>query len=400
MKILFVTTEAEPFAVVGGLGVVMRALPAALRDLEADARIFIPRYLKVDNEKWNLKVIYEGLKVPTENQKGPKEIICNVKFHDPSAQKSEAPVPTYFLENMEYYEQRANVYGYADDVVRWMLLCRGALEFLRVSAWVPDVIVCTDWHCGLLANIHRNFYADDPVISKIPVVLSIHSLASQMSGAQPRFIAEGDADDGHTLLPAFEDPLLLKVNGMKRGIINADIINTVSSTYAKEITTPEYGQGLDPLLRKKSEQKRLEGIINGLDYAYWNPESDEVIEHHFSRNDSGPRAQNKAVLQKFFELPEREDVFVIGIVSRMVIQKGIDLLESITPALLQDLRIQLIAVGEGDPRIMDILLNLQKLFPQSVAAKFSYQAKLPRLIYAGADVVLIPSRFEPSGLTQ
>lgn len=401
LKVLFVTTEAEPFVAVGGLGAVMHTLPVALRGLECDARIFIPRYLKVDDEKWHLKIIHEGLRVPTENQKGPKELICNVKFYEPRGENREvASVPAYFLENMEYYEQRANVYGYADDVVRWMLLSRGALEFLKVSPWIPEVIVCTDWHIGLLANLHKTFYGDDPKLSRIAIVHSIHSLASQMTGSQPRFIPEEEKDDGFTLLPSFEDPRLLKVNGMKRGIINADIINTVSSTYAKEITTARYGEGLDQLLAKKSEQGRLLGIINGLDYSSWNPEKDEVIKYNFSKDNLTPRVKNKATLQENFELPPRSDDFVVGIVARMIIQKGIDLLEAIAPTLLQDLPIQLVAVGEGDPRIMDILLNLKKRFPDQVGVKFTYDNQLPRMIYAGADVVLIPSRFEPSGLTQ
>ena len=395
LRILFVSTEAEPFAISGGLGTVMHSLPRALRKLGHDARLMIPRYLSVDPQKWQLKIAYEGLQVPTENQKGPKELICNVKRYDPKT--PDDPVTTYFLENKEYYEQRANIYGYADDSVRWALLCRGTLEFLKKSDWVPEVIVVTDWHSGRLPNLLKTVYQDDPKLSQIATVLSIHNLRAQGS-FDYRFLTEADIDDGYSLLPSFEDPRLLKVNGMRRGIIYADVINTVSETYAKEITTPIYGQGLDELLRKR--QDVLTGIINGIDYSNWIPETDPLVPHKFSVKNLPARAKNKAALQKRFELPVTNEAFVVGIVARMVPQKGIDLLETIIQQLLQELPLQLVVLGEGESRIMELFLNLKKIFPENVAAHFKFEAELPHLIFAGADAVLIPSRFEPSGLTQ
>lgn len=398
LKILFVTTEAEPFASSGGLGAVMHALPKALKELGQDARLMIPRYLQVDSEKWHLATEYRGLTVPTQNQKGATELICNVKRFDPNG--GSAPVTTYFLENMEHYEQRANIYGYADDAVRWMLLCRGVLEFLKVADWVPDVVVCSDWHTGFLPNILRTFYQNDPRLSRIVVVHSIHNLTAQMSGKRHRFVSPEDIDDGRSLLPAFEDPQLLKMNGMRRGIIYADANNTVSQTYAREITTAEYGEGLEQVLLKKMQEGRLAGILNGLDYAIWNPEKDEFLRYPFSAKNLGERVKNKAVLQERFELPQKKDFIVIGIVARMVRQKGIDLLEPIIQPLLRDLPVQLVGVGEGETSIMEFLLNLKKLFPEQVAMRFEYSHEFAHLIYAGADAVLIPSRFEPSGLTQ
>lgn len=395
MRVLFVSTEADPFVIVGGLGTVMHALPWALKKLGNDVRMMVPRYLKVDSEKWQLETVCEGLKVPTENQKGPKELICNVKRYSPKTPAD--PVMTYFLENMEYYEQRANVYGYADDTVRWALLSRGTLEFLRQSDWVPNVIVVTDWHSGLLPNILKTFYQDDTRLSKIATVLSIHNLGSQGS-FDYRFITETEFDDGYSLLPAFEDPRMLRVNGMRRGIIFADAINTVSETYAKEITTPTYGSGMDELLRKR--QDVLTGIINGIDYSQWTPETDSRVPHNFSSSSLSAREKNKAALQKHFKLPVTDDAFVVSIVARMKPQKGIDLLETIIRPLLEELPMQLVVLGEGESRIMELFQNLQKLFPESVAVHLRFEKDLPRLIFAGADVALVPSRFEPSGLTQ
>lgn len=395
MRVLFVSTEAGPFVMVGGLGAVMDALPRALKMLGVDVRMMVPRYLKVDPIKWRLETVCEGLKVPTENQKGPKELICNVKRYSPK--NPEDPVTTYFLENMEYYEQRANVYGYADDTVRWALLSRGTLEFLKQCEWTPEVIVVTDWHSGLLPNILKTFYRDDPRLSKIATVLSIHNLGSQGS-FDYRFITEAEFDDGYSLLPAFEDPRMLKINGMRRGIIYADAINTVSETYAREITTPSYGAGLDELFRKR--QDVLAGIINGIDYSQWAPYADPLIPHNFSADNLAEREKNKAVLQERFGLPVTDAAFVVSIVARMKPQKGIDLLEAVIRPLLEELPMQLVVLGEGESRIMELFLNLQKLFPENVAAHFRFEKDLPRLIFAGADVALVPSRFEPSGLTQ
>lgn len=395
LRILFVTTEAEPFVTVGGLGAVMYALPQALKKLGHDVRLMLPRYLKIDDEKWQLKMEYAGLKVPTENQEGPKELVCNVKRYDPNGEKN-APVLTYFLENMEYYEQRANVYGYADDAVRWALLSRGVLEFLKTSKWTPDVVVTSDWQIGIFSNYLKTLYQNDPKLSRIATVLSIHNLAHQGS-FNYKFIPEEQTDDGYSLMPAMEDPRLLKINGMRRGIVHADAINTVSQTYAREIMTPAYGAGLDELLRKR--QDIVTGILNGIDYSQWNPET-SAIAHRFSPSSLAERKKNKRALQERFELPQNDGVFVAGIVARMDTQKGIDLLEPIIQPLLRDLPLQLVVLGEGESRIMEIFLNMKTIFPDQVSAKFTFDPKLSHIIFAGADVALIPSRFEPSGLTQ
>src|SRR3989344_6074680 len=171
LHILFVSTEAEPFVGVGGLGAVMHALPRALTELGHDVRLMIPKYLKINEEEWNIKMELEGLEVPTDNENEPKKIICNVKRSDPDNAKG-APVIVYFLENMEYYEQRSNVYGYADDPIRWALLSRGVLEFLKVTEWVPDIIVCSDWQIGFLPNYLKTSYKDVRRLSKIATIFS------------------------------------------------------------------------------------------------------------------------------------------------------------------------------------------------------------------------------------
>ncbi|MBD3208683.1 MAG: glycogen synthase, partial [Candidatus Nealsonbacteria bacterium] len=170
LKILFVGSEAAPFAKAGGLGDVMYSLPLAIKRAGHDARIMIPRYGTIDPEEYDLKMKLSGLKVPTDQPAPYPNLICNVKEY--TGNKS---VPAYFLENMEYYEKRANVYGYSDDHIRWALLCRGTIEFLRRSSWVPDIIVASDWQTGLLPDYLHTRYQDDPVVSQIPVVFFINN---------------------------------------------------------------------------------------------------------------------------------------------------------------------------------------------------------------------------------
>lgn len=397
LKVLFVATEAAPFAKVGGLGSVMLSLPKALADLGHDARVMIPKYLSIDENFHNLKTEYKDLQVPTENENGPAHLICNVKRCDVEPDSS-AVVPTYFLENQEYYEQRANVYGYADDNVRWALLCRGALEFIKVNkSWVPDVIVSCDWQTGLIPNYIKTTYQKDPVLAKISTVFSIHNLFYQAT-YDHRFVSEMDYDDGHSPVPGFFNERLQKINWMRRGVMYADVINTVSPNYAKEIMTKEYGELLDELLRERKAV--ISGILNGIDYEVWNPETDSYISRKYNTKTLQNREENKKALQERFNLPVDKDAFILTYVGRLSKQKGLDLLFPIIHILLQELPLQLIIVGEGESDIMGFFHDLETKFPKQVANHLKFDSILPHIVFAGADAVLVPSRFEPCGLIQ
>lgn len=228
LKVLFISAEVAPYVFVGGLGQVMKALPSSLRKLGVDARIFMPKYALIDEKKYPLVTILEGLKVPTDSPEN-ENLICNVKKYTPR----EPDAPTFFLENMEYYEKRANVYGYSDDPIRFALLCRGALEFLKKSDWIPDIINATDWHTGFLPNYLKTKYAQVSKLSKITTVFSIHNLFHQ-GIFDHRTISELDFDDGKAeIAPLFSDRLI-KQNFMKRGIIYADLVNTVLKPILKK----------------------------------------------------------------------------------------------------------------------------------------------------------------------
>ncbi len=392
LKVLFIGSEAAPFAKAGGLGDVMYSLPLALKKLGQDARVMIPKYGTIDEKKYRIKMELKGLKVPTDQPGENPYLICNVKKYN-----GRFAAPTYFLENMEYYEKRANVYGYSDDHIRWVLFSRGVIEFLKKSKWVPDIIIASDWQTGLLANYLKTTYRGDPLLSKIKIIYSIHNIHYQ-GMCDFRFIPESEKDAGREPIPDFFNPRLAKLNWLLRGIMYSDIITTVSPTYAKEITTPEYGEGLDKILSEK--QDKIYGILNGIDYEKYNPAKSPLIPFRFNLKNIIKRKENKAFLQKKFGLPQNENTFLVGIVSRLAEQKGFDLLEKIIFPLLENANIQIVCVGDGEARYKEMLQKASDSFPEKIKCFFEFDYSLPHLIFAGADSILIPSKFEPCGIVQ
>ena len=393
LKILFIGTEVTPYSQVGGIGRVLFFLPQALMRLGHDVRVMIPKYGKIDEKRFPLKMEYEGLRVPTGEKKEQKYLICNVKTH----KLSDGP-QIYFLENMEYYEKRANEYGYVDDPIRFALLCRGSLELLKnQDKWIPDIINCNDWHTGLIPQYLKSYYKDDPKFEKIVTIFTIHNLFYQGS-FDHRFVSELDFDDGRSAIPSFFSDRIHKLNPMRRGIIYSDLINTVSPTYAKEILTSQYGEGLDSLLREV--RTKLYGILNGIDYDEFNPSSDKIIYQNYSVSSLESRRQNKAELQREFNLKVDPEIPVLGISSRLDEQKGLDLVTSIMEYVLEEFQVQLVVNGGGESRFLSFFQELEKKYPQQVGTNLSYNYSLPRHIFSGADVFLMPSKFEPCGIAQ
>lgn len=378
---------------VGGLGEVMYSLPKALRDLGHDARVMIPKYASMDVEKFIFKSELRELKIVSATADQTGLFICNVLRYDNEKGATEA----YFLENEEYYEKRANTYGYSDDAVRWALLSRGVLEFLKQSVWKPDVIVASDWQTGLIPNYLHTVYKDDPALSKIAVLFSIHNLSYQ-GMFDHHFVSDMDFDSGQEEIPEFDNPRLLKLNFMRRGIMRADAINTVSPTYAREIIMPEYGELLNDLLSER--RSRLFGILNGINYEDYDPGKDPNIKINYNVKNISRRKGNKAILQNKFNLEEKEDVPLLGIISRLTDQKGFGLFFDTARSLLNNFNFQLMVLGSGDANFMSFFQDLINEYPKRVAGHFTYDETLPRLILAGADSILIPSKFEPCGLTQ
>jgi starch synthase len=392
LKVLIVAPEVSPYANVGGFARVTAYLSRALIDLGHDVRLFMPKFGFIDEEKYPMEVVYRGLKVPTGTPKTP-HLICNVKLN-----VIPGGAPTYFLENMEYYEKRANVYGYSDDPRRWALLSRGALEFLRTQDWSPNIVHCNDWETGFVPNYLRTTYEKDEKLLPISTVFTIHNLMYQ-GIFDHRTVSELDFDDGRSQIASFFSERLNKQNFMRRGIIFSDVVNTVSKTYAKEALTPEYGEGLHKLLLEV--RSKLYGILNGIDYTEFNPQKDPLLEQNYGVGSLDKRVENKLALQREFDLKEDEDSFTIGFIGRLSKQKGLDLILEILPHFFKEFKdAQFFQVGGGDGDLIDALKKLKSKFPDQVGIHPMPNFTLPRLLFSGCDVMLMPSRFEPSGQVQ
>ncbi len=389
-KILFVATEAGPYATVGGFASVIAYLTKELRRRGHDVRIFMPKFGFMDEEKYKTRMVYEGLKVPTGDETNPY-LVCNVKTTVSNS------VQAYFLENQEYYELRANVYSYSDDPTRWALLSRGCLEFIKAGLFVPDIIHCHDWHTGLIPNYLKTEYKNDPLLNELATVFTIHNLAIQ--GVQDmNNVSELDFDDGRSPVSSFFDQRLNKQNFMRRGIIYADAINTVSKKYSREILTPEFGNGLDKLLNEL--RSKLYGIVNGLDYEAFDPAKDTLIETNYDKNSLDVRVENKIALQKEFDLAADDNKILFGFVGRLDWQKGVDLMIHTLEHVLSEFDVQFVQVGGGDVALADMLRELKGKFPDKVGIHPHLNYTLSRLLFAGCDVILYPSRFEPCGIVQ
>jgi len=392
LKILMVGAEVSPFANVGGYARVLAYLSKSLNRAGHDCRVFMPKFGSIDEAKYPMQLLKVGITVPTDFTEGVTELICNVK----TCQLPGNP-RVYFLENQEYYEKRANVYGYSDDPVRWALLCRGALEFIRQGDWVPDIIQFNDWHGGCGPNYLKTTYAADPILSHVISVFTIHNLKFQ-GVFDHHTVSEMDFDDGHSPIESFFSPRLLKQNFMRRGIMYADLVNTVSETYAHEIMTPDFGEGLDKLLQEV--RGKLFGVTNGIDYEEFNPATDRYIVKNYDVNTLGTRSENKLALQKEFGLKQNPNIPIIAFVGRLDQQKGIDLILDIVHPLMRDFDVQFVQVGGGDLGYVDAFKKLQEQYPEKVRVHPLPNFTLPRLIFSGADIGLAPSKFEPCGLTQ
>ena len=389
LKILFVSPEVAPYSKVGGLADVAWALPRALREMGHDVRIITPKFGLIDDSKYDFEMVMNQLAIEAGQD---KKIICNVK-------QGIIPgdIPVYLLENEEYYEIRANVYGYADDTRRWALLCRGALEFLHRFEWTPDIIHANDWLTGFAPNDLATKYKEDSRLNKIATLFSIHNIANQ-GRFNHRTVSELDRDDGQSAMPDLMSDKTLKLNGMRRGIIHSDIITTVSDTYARQILDPEYGAGLDRLLREL--RTKLFGVLNGLDTTVFNPKTDNDIWVNYDWKTIEKKKENKLAFQKEFGLTQNPDVPMIGFVGRFDVQKGLELIYDSLQTLLPVMDFQFVIVGSGTDSTENAFHQLMKKYPKRVGGHLMISKIIGQQIYAASDIFLMPSKYEPCGLAQ
>lgn len=386
-RILFVAPEMFPLAKTGGLADVIGALPKALAKRGHDVRVLLPKYRATYAVDHRTERVLELPNIPF----GTFSLGCGI---DASDVLEGDGVTTYLVEHFGLYD-RDRLYGYGDDWVRFGLLCKVAIELPKALNWRPDIIHCHDWQSGLVAAYLKTIYRDDPFFVGTATVFTIHNLAYQ--GCFDPSVREALG-----LPPETFQMHGLEFHGrfsfLKGGLYYADMLTTVSPRYAQEIQTETFGEGLHGLLRDRAQQGRLVGILNGVDYEIWNPQTDKLIPARYNVRTvtKGKTANRQALLQRVGLTDNGE--MVIGIVSRLAHQKGFDIVASASDALLR-LPVKLVVLGAGEKE--PLFADLQKRYPDKVAAKLGVvDEELAHLIYAGADTFLMPSRFEPCGLGQ
>ncbi|MHA2250403.1 MAG: glycogen synthase, partial [Candidatus Kariarchaeaceae archaeon] len=383
MKILWLTSELDPFVKVGGLADVSNALPKAIALLNHDIRILMPFYGFLESFKESLDFICE---IETPHLDNP------IKLWKGSLPRSNVPI--YFLEHS--LTMSASAYGEIDDdnpdlALRFALLSWFSTVLPSHINWYPEILHCNDWVSAPATAFLRQERESSEV--NTTSLLTIHNLAYQgweRSSALHQFGLD------HEYLKDLTDNSDI-TNYLKLGIINSDLITTVSETYAKEIQTPDYGSGLDTELI--SHTQPIQGIVHGIDTEIWDPAIDENIPHTYDAHDLSGKSKCKTELQNKLNLPNNSNTFVVGLISRIVHQKGFDLLINAIPTILER-DIQIIILGTGDREIENQLEGMQDQWGDKLSVNITYDKKLARLIFSGSDAFLIPSRYEPCGLTQ
>ena len=387
-KIAFVGSECYPFVKTGGLGDVMYALPRALVKEGCEVRVILPLYACIP-QKYKEKLEYKGSFMMDQTQEGRTFFV--------GIMETEMDGVIYdFVENREFFDWGNPYTGLWEDIPKYCYFSKASLAILNYLKWIPDVIHCHDWQAALVPLYKRTKFWDTPVGSA-KTVLTIHNLRFQgICGIQHLKYWSGLKDD------LFDYPVLKRnedeANMFKGGLAFADRITTVNETYAEEIQTPAFGEGLDAHLRYHSP--RLSGIVNGIDVDIWNPDTDQLLAATYNADTclEGKYA-NKRALQEKLGLDVDENKMVIGLISRLTDQKGLDLVDAIFPNLI-DGNTQVVVLGTGDPRYENAFRYFESEYKGSVCAYISYNETLAHLIYAGADAFLVPSLFEPCGLTQ
>jgi len=389
MKILIAAPEVVPFAKTGGLADVAGALPKALKELRHDVRVILPKYKMVDGKKYDLSKIYDGIKVPV----GDKIELADIY----EATIPGTKVPVYFIDNEKYFG-RDGLYqnkgvDYPDNCERFTFYSRAVLEFLKKSGWKPDLINANDWQSALVIMYLKTLYKDDPFFSHISTVYSIHNMGYQGTFPPEQIKMTGL---GWEYFNSESLEFYGKIALTKAGFVYADVINTVSPQYSLEIQTSEYGHGLEGLI--KSRAKDVYGIVNGIDYDLWNPAVDPYIVKKYDPRTIAQKAVNKSALQKKNGLPQ-SDVPLIGIISRLADQKGFDILAQDIENIMR-MNLQLVLLGTGEPKYHELFTQMKKKYPERIGLNLGFDAALAQLIYAGSDMFLMPSRYEPCGLGQ
>ena len=399
LRILFVTTEVTPFARTGGLGDVCGSLPTALTALGHDVRVLMPLYQSLRDQQVPMTPVLIDLEVPLVFGTRRARVWQGQLPSGAEASDSQSPiVPVYFIEQDDYFA-RPRLYGdangdYPDNPLRFLFFARAALALPERLAWFPHVVHCHDWHTGLIPAFLRFLPGLDPRMGEARTIFTIHNLAYQ--GSFPAWVF------GATGLPAsLYQPSGVEfyggMNFMKAGLVYADRVTTVSPTYADEICTPAGGFGLDGVLRERREV--LSGIVNGADYTIWNPATDPQLAAPYTTTDLAGKVTDKLALLRTFGLPEDAKTPVLSMVTRVVDQKGVDIVADAMGRLLA-LNVRFVMVGSGEARYEQMFTDWARRAPERIGVRLGFSDAVAHQIQAGSDMLLLPSRYEPCGLTQ
>lgn len=390
LKICLVSSEVAPLAKTGGLADVVAALGAELARRGHDVRVFMPLYRRIREADQPL-VPAPGMGNLTVSL-GPHS--GRISVYNTVIERTGLIVSC--IDCPELYDREGIYTADADEHLRFALLARGSLAACQATAWAPDIVHCNDWHAGLLPLYLKLLSSWEELFANTRTALTIHNIGYQgVVGAEA--IHDLGLDDARHLLHQ-EDLAAGKINFLKTGLLYADAITTVSRTYAEEIQTEELGMGLDGLLRERAS--RLVGIVNGVDYGEWSPEQDTLIPANFSARDLSGKLENKRTLLESLGLAPGDDVPVFGIVSRLVFQKGFELLFEPLAEMLAGRDVRVTVLGSGEAKYEEAFAALQRRFPGRMCFYRGYDNKLAHLIEAGCDAFLMPSKYEPCGLNQ
>ncbi|MDO5724820.1 MAG: glycogen synthase GlgA [Tissierellia bacterium] len=383
MKIFYIAAEASPFIKTGGLADVAGSLPKALAKNDQEVSVVLPLYSAID---WKYRSQFEFVGYFYVDLDWRHQYVGVFKYEKDD-------VNYYFIDN-EYYFARNSLYGEIDDGERFIFFNRAVVGLLKYLDIKPDIVHANDWHTGLIPLYLKDYSKGDSFYKDIKSVYTIHNIKYQG-------IFKSDILSIAGLGGQYYNEEGIKyydcINMMKAGIVYCDLLTTVSHTYAQEIRYSFFGQGLDGIIRK--HQHKLKGIINGIDYDIFNPKTDKTIDYNYDAKDFSQKKKNKAELQRLFHLPENPDVPLIGMVTRLVDLKGIDLLDYVMDELMNE-DIQLVVLGTGENNYEDMLKYYSYRYKNKLAAGIYFDEAHSKKIYAGADFFLMPSVAEPCGISQ
>lgn len=389
MKVAFVASEVVPFAKTGGLADVAGSLPKEIANLGHDVKVFMPKYYSIDEYKFDLKYLDSIGEMQIRVGGIPRPVHVHKGF------LPDSNTEVYFIDYSFHFHRHQIYTNDHDEDERFILFSKAVIEVFQRLGWAPDIVNCNDWQTGLIPFYLKENYSWDRMFDKTACVFTIHNI-----GYQGRF-SKDTLDNGEIdhkfFYPGGPVEFHDSVSFLKTGIVFSELVNTVSETYAAELLTPEYSAGMhDVLLSRKND---FLGILNGVDYSIWNPKTDKYLPHHYDENDLSGKLLNKKFLLQHVGLPFDENKPLIGIISRLAIQKGFDIIAKSIYDLME-LDAQWVILGSGEPKYEHLFRSMAYMHPNQTAVYIGYNNELAHLIEAGADIFLMPSHYEPCGLNQ